>query len=164
MNYNMNKTRTMKNIKIIILAIVLSSINLYSFSQDKGHKQCGMNDEKIQAEKVAYITDKIDLSVEEAQSFWPLYNEFNDKMCTLFKEEHSIYHEIKKNYETISDADLTKKLDRMLEINNEKSELEIEYHNKYKKILPVKKIARLYQADKDFRKHLMHKYKGGSHE
>ncbi|MBN2777970.1 MAG: hypothetical protein JXR36_10015 [Bacteroidales bacterium] len=154
----------MKNITTIILAIVLSSISFSALAQGKGHKPYGMNDEKIKAEKVAFITDKIDLSVEEAQSFWPLYNEFNDKMSSLFEEEHSIYHSIKKDYESISDTDLTKKLDRMLEINKEKSELEIEYHNKYKKILPPKKIAKLYQADKDFRKHLMHKYKGGSPE
>ncbi|MDD4150176.1 MAG: hypothetical protein PHE33_09115 [Bacteroidales bacterium] len=150
----------MKNIKLIALAAILSSISLISFSQGKGYQHKSMDDEKIQAEKVAFITEKVNLTVDEAQQFWPVYNEFNAKISKLFIEERSIYRNIKVNSETINDKDLTVKLDRMVELNQEKASLEIEYHQKYKKILPIQKVAKLYQSDKDFRKHLLHKYKG----
>ncbi len=152
----------MKNIKLITLTIILSSISLIGFSQGKGyqHKAMAIDDEKIQAEKVAFITEKVNLTVDEAQQFWPVYNEFNDKISTLFNEERLIHRDIRANCEIISEKDLTIKLDRMVELNQEKAMLEDEYHQKYKKILPIQKVAKLYQADKDFRKHLLHKYKG----
>ncbi|MDD2385207.1 MAG: hypothetical protein PHP52_00305 [Bacteroidales bacterium] len=150
----------MKNIKLITLTIILSSISLIGFSQGKGYQQRFIDDEKIQAEKVAFITEKVNLTVDEAQQFWPVYNEFNEKTSTLFDEERSIHRDIRANCEIISEKDLTTKLDRMVEINQEKAILENEYHQKYKKIIPIQKVAKLYQADKDFRKHLLHKYKG----
>ena len=39
--------------------------------------------EKIEAMKVGFITNKLELSAKEAQLFWPLYNEYNQKMDKL---------------------------------------------------------------------------------
>ncbi len=149
----------MNKIKIISLTLLFSAITILSFGQhQKGHKQ--LDDEKIKAEKVGYITDELDLTVKEAQVFWPLYNEFDAKITELFKEERKLFREMKKNIETLSDDDLISKTDRLIMINKEKSDLEVEYHEKYKEVLPAKKVALLYKAEKEFRKHLMHKYKG----
>jgi len=126
---------------------------------DKKGGKCPLDDEKIQAEKIAFITEKMDLTVQEAQQFWPVYNEFNDKMDALFKEEHKITKELKKGIDLLTDAEIETKLDRLLEIHSEKSELEQTYHEKYKSVLPIKKVASLYDADREFRKHLLHKYK-----
>ncbi|MDD2634472.1 MAG: hypothetical protein PHW82_03135 [Bacteroidales bacterium] len=150
----------MKNIRLIALTTILTSISLIAFSQGKGYQHRAIDNQKIQAEKVAFITEQVNLTVDEAQQFWPVYNELNDKISDLFNEERGIHRIIRINCETISEKDLTIKLDRMVEINQERANLEHEYHQKYKKILPIQKVAKLYQADKDFRKQLLHKYKG----
>ncbi len=150
----------MKTMKILSIASLLVLISAFSFGQtDKLSKTCPLDDEKIKAEKVAFITERIDLTVKEAQDFWPVYNEFNDKIDVLFKEEHKITKELKKNIATLSDKDIDTKLDRLFAIKNEKNELENTYHEKYLKVLPIKKVALLYQADREFRKHLLQKYK-----
>lgn len=150
----------MKTIKLFALGFTLSLISITAFGQGKnGPRHKGFDDEKIYAEKVAFITEKLDLSVKEAQVFWPIYNEFNDKMNELFKEEHTLFRETKQNFEKLTDAEVTTKIDRLIEINDEKAALTTEYHSKYKEVLPIKKVALLYQADKEFRKHLLHKYK-----
>ena len=158
----MNKPNKMKmkTIKLIlsITTILICSTLVFGQAGNKGEK-CPLDDEKIQAEKVAFITGKMDLTVKEAQQFWPIYNEFNDKMDVLFKEEHKITRELKKGIEVLSESDIETKLDRLLEIRSEKAKLEQTYHEKYKSVLPVKKVALLYDADREFRKLLLHKYK-----
>lgn len=151
----------MKTNKIIISTLILFlSISFSALAQgNKENKNCPLDDEKMKAEKVSFITEKVDLTVKEAQVFWPLYNEFNEKMDVLFKEEHKISREIKKSISTLSDKDLEKKLDRLIDIKDERAELEKTYHEKYKTVLPVKKVALLYQADREFRKYLLQKYK-----
>ncbi len=151
----------MKKLQFIFLITTFSLSFVVGFSQNNnGPKKHGMDEEKIKAEKVAYITEKVDLTVKEAQVFWPLYNEFNDKISELFQEERQLYRTTKKNHEALSDEELTINVDRMVAINKEKAILEAEYHKKYKEVLPIKKVSLLYQADKEFRKHLLHKYKG----
>lgn len=151
----------MKTIKFIIPFIILALSGLVLNAQsNQGHsdKHC-LDDEKIKAEKVVFITDKLDLSVEEAQTFWPIYNEFNKKMDILFTEEHKLYRQVKKDKGTLTDEELTEILDGMIEIRVDKSALELEYHEKFKEVLPIKKVGQLYQSDKEFRKQLLKKYK-----
>jgi hypothetical protein len=146
--------------KILIITALSIFVSLSAMAQEtKGGKNCPLDDEKIKAEKIAFITAEIGLTVKEAQAFWPVYNEFTDKMDALFKEEHKITKEIKKNSATLSDKDLEAKLDRLVEIREDRSKLEQTYHEKFKDVLPVKKVALLYQADREFRKHLLQKYK-----
>lgn len=154
----------MKKINFITLTLLFGFISLFTYAQHEDCPARQFDEEKINAEKVAFITEKLDLTVSEAQSFWPLHNEFTNKMDQLFVEEHKLYREIKRNFETLSDSELTTKTDRIIEINNEKADLTEEYHEKFKEVLPIKKVALLYKADKEFRKHLMHKYKGKKSE
>src|SRR3954470_20442869 len=60
-------------ILIFVLAIV---VNVTAFAQDK---------DKVEALRVSFITQKLNLSSAEAQGFWPLYNEYNDKIKSLRK-------------------------------------------------------------------------------
>jgi len=150
----------MKTIKSILSIITILLFSTVVFGQTaKKTDNCPLDDEKIKAEKIAFITEKMDLTVKEAQQFWPVYNEFNDKMDALFKEEHKITRELKKGVDVLSDSEIESKLDRLLEIRSEKAKLEEVYHEKYKSVLPIKKVALLYDADREFRKHLLHKYK-----
>lgn len=145
---------------ILILTAVTIFFAQAAFAQNpQGNKNCPLDDQKIKAEKIAFITAEIDLTVKEAQQFWPVYNEFTEKMDALFKEEHKITREIKKSIATLSDKDIETKLDRAIEIRADRASLEKTYHEKFKAVLPIQKIAKLYQADREFRKHLLQKYK-----
>lgn len=64
----------MKNF-ILILTLFLG-IGLQSHAQDDDKKDGG----RIQALKIAYITKKLNLSPEEAQKFWPIYNQYAEEV------------------------------------------------------------------------------------
>ena len=43
--------------------------------------------EKIKALKIAYITEELELTSEEASKFWPLFNAYEDKQRELRQEK-----------------------------------------------------------------------------
>ena len=41
--------------------------------------------QRIEAIKVAFITKKLDLTTEEAQKFWPVYNNYQKELMVLMR-------------------------------------------------------------------------------
>jgi len=116
--------------------------------------------EKIKAQKVAFITQKLQLTVEEAQQFWPIYNEKIKKSEALNKEERTIIQNYKKNKETLTNKDLEAMSDKLMELEMASSKLNAEYYQKFKKVLPVNKIMELNQAERQFKHELLKQLKG----
>ena len=80
-------------IKSIIIVLVLFMGNV-SFSQDcPNYKE---NREKIESEKVAFLTEKLDLSVKEAQVFWPTYNEYQKKREDILISKRKLARKVNK--------------------------------------------------------------------
>ena len=100
--------------------------------------------ERITAKKVAFITEKLDLSVEEAQKFWPVYNELEKKLEKLRTEKQSIMKTLHHDIENVSEKELEEKTSRLVNIKLDIAKLEVEYFEKYKKVLPIKKVFILF--------------------
>lgn len=143
----------------IISIIQLLFFSVITFSQNEKYSNPLKDEEKIKAEKVAFITEKIDLTVKEAQDFWPVFNEHETKMNKLFEEERSITKELEKNLNTLSEKEISDKNLRLINIRVERANIEKEYYEKYKTVLSCQKIALFYKSDREFRKHLLKKYK-----
>ncbi|MDR2011012.1 MAG: hypothetical protein LBQ22_11105 [Bacteroidales bacterium] len=146
----------MKNFKTILFILSISFFSLSAFSQEKNIQK--IDEEKIKSEKVAFLTERVGLTVKEAQDFWPVFNEYEEKINKLFEEERVISNDLKLKILVLSEKELNEKTDRLVNIKLERANLEKEYHEKYKTVLPANKVALLYQANKEFRKHLMKKY------
>jgi hypothetical protein len=139
----------MKNILFILL--MFGHILLISQPNECKHK------EQLKAQKVAFLTSKLDLTVEEAQNFWPLYNELEKKKEEIYTAQKNIFSLLEK--ENISDKELSELTDKYIELEVAESKLISEYHLKFKKVLPIKKIAILYYSDRMFKRELLHKLK-----
>jgi len=143
-----------KNITLIIIVLFISKVGL---SQDcPKYKK---NREKIEAEKVAFLTSKLDLSVKEAQSFWPAYNEFQEKKDAIFIERRKLSRQINKNLETMSDAKIITDLNKINELKMAEVKLEKEYNDKYLITLSAKKVVLLHQSEREFKRTLLKKLK-----
>ena len=133
------------SIKYIIVLIVALLATQASYAQKGNH-------DKVEALKVSFITDKLKLSTQEAQSFWPLYNEYNDKIKFARKN-------FRQQYNNINDFKTDKEAETYLaaELNLKQKEYEVyrDYYEKFKKILPVKKVAAVKRAEEDFKKELI---------
>jgi hypothetical protein len=111
--------------------------------------------EKIEALKIAYITSAIDLTAAEAQQFWPVYNEAEQKRRELRKARFQERKEISHHLEAMSDKDAEAYIDREMEFRQHELDVQKELHQKLKKILPPQKIARLYKAEVDFQRKVL---------
>jgi hypothetical protein len=125
--------------------------------------QPGSKRDKIDALRVMFITSKVALTNQESQLFWPLYNEYNDKADNLKK---SFRQQFIKNvdYSTLSDKEAEAYLVAELTLKQKEYELSKEYYEKFKKVLPIKKIALIRRAEEDFKKELIKNIKGNSSE
>jgi hypothetical protein len=135
----------MKNL-IILLFVLFTSL---SFAQTEGKS------DKIETMKIAFLTNKLNLTAKEAQLFWPLYNEYNQKMEVLRKSKKSESDEIKSKTGTPTDKEIAAYMEEVFLNKQKELDLQKEYYLKYIKILPMKKVALLYQAESQFKKELL---------
>ena len=135
-----------------ILPIILLFISSVSFSQDFKEKR-----EKVKALKVAYITEQLELTTEEAQKFWPLYNAFDDKQSELRHEKmRSILDRFKPgNVEKLSEKDASNSLAQMEKIEEDLFNLKKKFIKDLQGVISDKKIIKLKKAEEDFNRELL---------
>lgn len=56
------------------------SVMAHAFAQEENTDDEKKDGGRIRAYKIAYLTKKLDLSPEEAQKFWPIYNQYEDEI------------------------------------------------------------------------------------
>jgi hypothetical protein len=137
----------------LLITITLSL--LVSASSGQGHPGGGERGEKIRALKIAYITEKLQLTPEEAQVFWPVFNEYESKK---FAEERALASEVDDKAPDIalmSDQEVDQFITQRLEKEQRIINLKKEYYVKLKEVLPVKKVFRLFEAEAGFKKMLL---------
>ena len=145
-----------------MLALLISST---AFSQPKKGKR--PSKEKVQAMKIAYITDKLDLTSEEAQQFWPVYNEYDAKADITRKAMRKM-HKKDVSIDEMTDDAVEQMINTIDDLRQKDLDIHKEYHAKFKAVLSIKKVAKLYKADQDFKRDLLkkirdHKGPNGQH-
>jgi len=152
-----------KSIMIIMLAIFVGFTNQTNAQNpnqgeknevDKPHPK----KEKIKAMKIAFITEKLDLTSDEAQKFWPVYNQYDDQKEVIFKEKREM-RKAQKEASELSDGEIEQKILTHFELEQKQLDLEKAYYSKFKAVLPVKKVGKLYVAEDAFKRELLRKMK-----
>ena len=146
----------------ILTCIIAGMIAMGAFAQDRTRTAGKDKREAIQAQKVAFITQKLELTPDEAQAFWPVYNQCQKDLATVRKrgERQDKGEKPKKpNIDEMSDKEVEDMINN--ELNMKRKSIDIHEHciNKYKEVLPIKKVAKLNHAEKQFRKELQNKMK-----
>lgn len=135
--------------KKTLTIIFVLGFYLLSFSQD--------NRDKIKTLKIAFITEKLNLTEKEAQAFWPVYNSFEEDFMKL---RHQSYEKRKKvDFQNISDKDAEALLNEIRTIENKKYTLKENYINDLSKVIPAKKIILLNKVEDDFKRKLFEEFK-----
>ncbi len=112
---------------------------------------------KVEAYKTRFLTEKMDLSTEEAQRFWPVYNEYNKQLQELFKNrmENMSRREIRDRWEKMDDAQLEEVVLNELENQKKIADLKISYYPKFKEAVGSRKASTFYRSEVEFHRHLM---------
>lgn len=147
----------MKKITFILSILLLSSLGLSAQMKFKRDKQ-----KRLKAVKVAFITEKLDLTEKEAEKFWPLYNAHQKELNSYrFEERQKIKQQIGSldNLNTISENEAKEIVERISDIKSKIYKAEKEFQQKLKGILDYKKILKLEIAEKEFHRKLIKRLK-----
>lgn len=140
----------MKKLIIPILALFLS---LPVWSQQP-------SGERIKAMKVAHITKKLDLSSQEAQQFWPVYNAFDAKVTKLRNNDmQSIKREMRLSAGKLTESQAENLLNRLMKVEKDMHDARVVLVNDLKKVISAEKIIRLKAAEDEFNKMLLQRLK-----
>ena len=136
----------------ILFPIIFLLVASLSFSQGFKEKR-----EKVKALKVAYITEQLDLTTEEAQKFWPIYNTFDDKQAELRHEKmRAILDRFEPgSVEKLSEKDASTLLTQMETIEENLFTLRKKFIKDLQGVISAKKIIKLKKAEEDFNRHLL---------
>ncbi|MEG0033701.1 MAG: hypothetical protein RR689_05280, partial [Mucinivorans sp.] len=122
----------------------LISIGVWAQSGDeqqdrrRGHEQ-------VAAQKVAYITDKVNLTAAEGEKFWPLYNQYWEQRRTIGRAKHKIFRQIEDNLSgEIQIANLVR-------LQREEADVIERYAKLFATVLPMDKVAKFFVAEESFK-------------
>lgn len=132
------------------------SVSLISFGQDPGQDKT----DHIKAQKIAFFTEKLNLTPDEAQKFWPVYNLYWEKKNKIITERREIMAYCEKNLSRMSAKEIKAVADKYVGYQKHEAELLIELNGRLQKILPVEKVMKLYIADNEFKNWLLQQIKG----
>ena len=138
--------KTFNQIKKLSLILIMCINSTFLLAQENMNKN-----ETRESRKIAFFTSKMQLTVEESQNFWPIVNEMEAELKTLKKEQKEKLTTIKEK-ENVSDEDLEKLMDMKMDMSKKQLDIKIKYHGKFKDVLPIKKVAKYYEATKEFKK------------
>ena len=142
--------KTLKIFKTINYLLIICLFTTPLLAQNS-QKAMGEKRENKEAVKIAFFTSKIQLTSEESQIFWPIVNEMEAEFKALkSKNAHGRMMSIDK--EEISDKELEEMMDARMEMGKKQMDIKIKYHEKFKEVLPIKKVAKYYEATREFKK------------
>lgn len=140
----------MKRATILLLLFILV---LPSFLQRSG--QAMAQDARldvIESRRISFLTERMSLTPEEARVFWPLYNEYNKNRDDLTASHRNKWADAK--VASMSNEEAGRYAEDQVLHMERSANIKREYHEKLKRILPAKKIALLYEAERDFNRML----------
>lgn len=113
---------------------------------------------EIKAQKSAFITARLELTPEEAQQFWPIYNEFDDKQDVIRKEMRELFRGQEGGVE-LNETEAAQVLDNGLQLRQREIDLERNYLEKFKKAIGARKTMLLRKAEHDFNREVLRKFR-----
>lgn len=145
----------MKKITLIILCLVMAA---FAFAQtpESDHNERW---EKYRAEKVAFLTTNLELTPNEAQRFWPVYNQLEKERWEIQKQRREIEEKVQEAEESMPDAKI-KQLTRDFAGNlKREADMLASYNEKFLDVLPAYKVLKLYKYENEFRMYMIKKYR-----
>ena len=111
--------------------------------------------EKVKAQKVAFITTRVDLSVEEAQKFWPVYNQVSARRDAAVQTENEAFRNLRKAVKEGDDAKIAEAMKAYTAAVDNKDKFISADVAAYRKVLPEAKVAKVILAEEQFRRDQM---------
>ncbi len=134
----------MKKLILVTLTMILFAGWSHAQQDKKGFEK------RLNAMRVAFITQELDLSSDEAKVFWPIYDAYTAERKTLRKEKRTT-----RKSGNITADEAEEMIEGSFENDAKEIELKKKYYGQLKSVIPVEKVAKLAQAERTFRNKIL---------
>jgi hypothetical protein len=134
----------MKNVFLSLMAIFMVA----SISAQNLDDYMEVQREVLKTEKKAIVAEAMQFTEAESAVFWPLYNEYNEKMYIHNTKVYNLIKDYAEHYgDKMTDEKAIEIWTSVMKIEAELGKLEKNYFKKFRAILPGKKAARYMQLE-----------------
>lgn len=142
------KTKIIQTAKLKIVALLLVIVSpSVLVAQGKA--------EKVEQLKIAYFTKELNLTSQEAEKFWPVYNEMEKKIKTIRKERRKTFKELEVHGDSLSVEVVKKHTNSLFDSEIAEVNIKKEYYTKIGGIIGYKKATKVYKIERDFKRELL---------
>ncbi|GAB4341072.1 MAG: hypothetical protein OHK0038_20730 [Flammeovirgaceae bacterium] len=138
--------------KISLLTLLFCILTVAVYAQRPF--QGGGPKAKLQAFKVAYITETLALNSQDSTKFWGIYNQYEEEKKEIRKQMKRIAQGLIAK----PDDQLKKDLDTFLSLKQKEVEVEKKYVNEFLKVINIRQVAALYQAENHIKKKILERF------
>ena len=136
---------------IVIGSILACLAGGVAGAQDKPVDSLEALRERARMDKKAVVASVVELTESEARVFWPVYNAYQSDMIGHYDRVLGFLDSYAKAYDTMTDETATKLLTQLMALERDHVALLSSYLPRFRKVLPAKKVARLYQIENKLR-------------
>ena len=133
---------------LILITIVLTFTNMRLHAQNP-------NLEKFSTYKIGFFTKKMNLTSQEAEKFWPVYNDFQKQKNLIQRDKIMLIRDFNQNESALNDSQLTEMGDRLIKNISDETSLAVAFHKKIRELLPPAKVLKYYQAENQYKIQLL---------
>lgn len=150
--------KTIILVKAFGLFLCLFFLSVVSYAQNQR-----FDSEKIEAAKVTFFTQKLDLSADEAKVFWPIYNDYQREQDALRKAHYQkmISFRKVKDIDEMTDVEVQAFIYNDFDFKQRDLNIERKYYSKLRASLPIKIVGKFYRAQEAFKRELLNQFRGG---
>lgn len=136
---------------LFILLGIFAFVLMYPFAKAQNlplEERYAERKDQIEQVKKEFITNRINLSPEQEENFWPVYENYTREKIRIKRNEQQIRRD---NFNiTASDEQLTQAIDKIFELKQQELDLEKEYRQKLLETINIRQLAELYRSEQDF--------------
>lgn len=129
--------------KVFFSIVLLMSFAVFCNAQNKP-------DQQLRAIKVGLLTDRMKLTPQQSERFWPVYNRYENEMRTIWHAKHAL-NDRKGNSK--------EKVDELQQLEQQKVVVRGKYKDEFLKVISADQLAAMYQAEQEFKNLLLKRLK-----
>lgn len=101
----------------------------------------------VRTQKVAILSQMLNLSPDQAARFWPVYAEYDKELISLATERMAAIKDYAANYGNLSDAKASELARKALDLEFRRNALKKKYFDRFEKVLSGKSAAKFLQIE-----------------
>lgn len=138
--------KKMKKIMIISTLMLAGVLQGQFLAQEAFSERKEIVEQRVEAQMVAFITHRLELSPEESTRFWPVYNEYREKQRAIRRDALT-----DRRLDNLTDEEANKLINQQIVMEEKLLSLKREYIAKLRDTIPPRKLARLHGAEQAFK-------------